>query len=541
MRRGGSRRSSTRSIPGRSPTPTVTGSATWPASGPISPIWPGWGSTPCGSRRSTARPWPTSATTSATTATSIPLFGTLDDFDGWWTRPTPRASGSSSTGCPTTPRTGTPGSSTPRSGPDSEHRNWYVWRDARPDGLPTQQLGGGLRPDRSRPGPSTGHRSSGTSTSSSRPSPTSTGTSPGWCDGHARRAAVLARPGRRRVPGRRHPLHRQGPRPARRSPAGGRHPPLRPQRRPSDPPPAAGHPGLVDDYPGDRVVVGEVYLLSTDGRRHLLRGRRRAPPGLQLPAAVRPLGQDERGRPCIEETVDALDPAGRLADLGAVQSRQPPPSHPLRPSRASGPGRTRRPQARRSEAGPGRRRAAAHPAGHALPLSGRGARTARCGDPRPIRRSTRAVATGAGHRSPGRVDDDHGWPTAARASSRGCPSRPKRTIGTTRHSAVTRAPSSISTGVCWLCATGRRHCSPAPSSCWTRPRGSSASAGRSDDDAWVVLVNFTDRVFVDVPRSTAGTASSPGGVVRLSSDGVGEGAVASTGGWPTIRRWWCSS
>ena len=38
---------------------------------------------------------------------------------------------------------------------------------------------------------------------------------------------------------------------------------------------------------GERMMVGEVYLLSTAMRRQVLRRRRRAPPGLQLPAAPR--------------------------------------------------------------------------------------------------------------------------------------------------------------------------------------------------------------------------------------------------------------
>ena len=45
-----------------------------------STTWPGWGSTPCGSRRSSAPRWPTTATTSATTATST-RFRLLADLD----------------------------------------------------------------------------------------------------------------------------------------------------------------------------------------------------------------------------------------------------------------------------------------------------------------------------------------------------------------------------------------------------------------------------------------------------------------------------
>ena len=67
---GGGTRCSTRSTSAASPTGTATASATWPASGAGCRTWPTSASTPCGSRRSTPRRWPTTATTSPIRATS---------------------------------------------------------------------------------------------------------------------------------------------------------------------------------------------------------------------------------------------------------------------------------------------------------------------------------------------------------------------------------------------------------------------------------------------------------------------------------------
>ena len=94
-----------------SPMPTAMAPATSPASPAASTTSPGWASTPSGSRRSTHRRWPTSATTSPTTPMSTRCS------DRWTTsmrcspRPTTAASGSSSTTCRTTPVTSTRGSS----------------------------------------------------------------------------------------------------------------------------------------------------------------------------------------------------------------------------------------------------------------------------------------------------------------------------------------------------------------------------------------------------------------------------------------------
>ena len=81
-------------------------------------------------------------------------------------------------------------------------------------------------------------------------------------------AALLARPGHRRLPHRRRALHRQGPGAARRSARA-----CRSGRTsccndddvdPRPAPPAAR--GCVDSYPGDRVTVGEVVPLDSPGR-----------------------------------------------------------------------------------------------------------------------------------------------------------------------------------------------------------------------------------------------------------------------------------
>ena len=82
--------------------------------------------------------------------------------------------------------------------------------------------------------------------------------------------------------------------------AGGRHPPQRPQRRPGDPRRLRAIRSLVDAYPGDRVIVGEVYLLSTEAVATYYGHERRAPPGLQLPAPVRPVATARPWTRCIE-------------------------------------------------------------------------------------------------------------------------------------------------------------------------------------------------------------------------------------------------
>ena len=80
-RTGGGTPSSTRSTSAASPTATATGSATWPASAAGCPTSPSSASTRSGSRRSTPRRWPTTATTWPTPRDVDPLFGDLAEFD----------------------------------------------------------------------------------------------------------------------------------------------------------------------------------------------------------------------------------------------------------------------------------------------------------------------------------------------------------------------------------------------------------------------------------------------------------------------------
>ena len=348
--RGGGPASSTRCTPGPSPTPTATAWATSRASGSTSTTWPGWASTPSGCRRSTARPWPTSATTWPTTATSTPCSATS---------PTSTASLADAHALgirvvvdwvPNHTSDQHPWFQAARSSRDDPKRDWYVWRDGGgPDGA-AQQLDGRLH--RGRPGLDLGrrHRAVVPAPVPARAARPELG-QPRGRRGHARRHAVLARPGRRRVPHRRRPLHRAGPRP---SPTTSRpwaeHPPLRVQRAPEHP---RAHPGHAPAWPTGTTATG------------CWSARRPCP----APAGWRPYYGDgdelhlafnfaathapwDAGawRHRIERHRRGARPAGRLADLGAVQPRHPPPPHPLRRLRGPGPGGGRRP---------------AHPAGHA--------------------------------------------------------------------------------------------------------------------------------------------------------------------------------
>ena len=122
--------------PVASPTPNGDGVGDLEGSAATSTTWRGWASTPSGCRRSSAPPWPTSATTSATTATSTRCSAPSTTSTACWPRPTRRGIRSSSTGCRTTPPTSTRGSSRPGRAATDPKRDWYVWRDPGPDGGP---------------------------------------------------------------------------------------------------------------------------------------------------------------------------------------------------------------------------------------------------------------------------------------------------------------------------------------------------------------------------------------------------------------------
>ena len=95
-----------------------------------------WGSTPSGSRRSFPRRCGTSATTSATIATSIRSSDRLPISTRCSPRRTREALKSFSTSCRTTPRTSILGFRRAASSKLNPKRDWYVWRDPRPDGSP---------------------------------------------------------------------------------------------------------------------------------------------------------------------------------------------------------------------------------------------------------------------------------------------------------------------------------------------------------------------------------------------------------------------
>ena len=207
---------------------------------------------------------------------------------------------------------------------------------------------------------------------------------------------------------------------------------------------------LLDSYPGDRMMVGEVYLLDTslvaqyydDGR------------GLHLSFNFPPLFAPwDAGawRARVDRGGGAHRPRG-LAQLGALQPRQPPPPDPLRGLRGPGP-RRRLPGAR--------------PPGHPVPLRRRGAGPQRRRHPR---------RPGGRPRRPGRVPGpdpvDGRAPTTAGASrTRGCPGRRRPTAGTPPPSATTRPRSSTSTAGSSRPGRRRRPSPSATSSSSPRPDG----------------------------------------------------------------------
>ena len=242
----------------------------------------------------------------------------------------------------------------PSSGRDSAHRDWYVWRDRAARRLAAQQLGGRLRPVRAgldlrpavRPVVPPPVRAGPTRPQLGRARPWSrpcTSVLRFWLDRGVDgfRADVIHCIGK-------DPDLPDDP------PAGGRYPPQRPQRRAGHPPAAPGHPGA-----GRRLSRGPGH-----GRRGLPAVAPRPwPPttgtatSSTWPSTSRPCSPG--GRPgawteCIEQTVAALDPAGRLAHLGALQPRQSPPPHPLRPGRRPAGGGRRRPRPAGARPGPGR-------------------------------------------------------------------------------------------------------------------------------------------------------------------------------------------
>ena len=413
--------------------------ATSPASRHASTTSSGSASTPCGCRRSTRRRRPTSATTSPTSATSTPSSATSPPSTACWPACHERGLRLLVDFVPNHTSDQHPWFLAARSSRDDPKRDWYVWRDGDPDTPPNNWRRGVHR----RAGVDVGRRHRPVvpppvPAAAARPQLGQ----PRGRRGHARRHAVLARPRRRRLPHRRRPRHRQGPGAARR-PARGRRasPTACSTTRPETHELIRGMRELVDAYPGDRLILGEVYLLSTPSRSPTYYGDGdelhlafNFPP-LYTPWDAAPLA------PARSPTPTQLDRRPRrLADLGAVEPRQRPPPHPLR----------------RPRTGPapplflllGLRGSPVLYAGEELGLED-AVRPARAGR-RP--RRTRRLP-GARSRGPAR-------PTTAGASpTPGCRGRPTPTPATSSRPGGRRAaPSSTSTGGCWRPGGRRRRC-----------------------------------------------------------------------------------
>jgi alpha-glucosidase len=284
---------------------------------------------------------------------------------------------------------------------------------------------------------------------------------------------------------------------------------------------------IVDGYPGDRVVVGEVYLLSTaavatyygDGDE------------LHLAFNFPPLyarWQDHAWAECIGRTVDAFDPRGAWPTW--VLSNHDNPRHRSRYDRAAAfRGEAPESTARRSEP---RARAAA-----VLLMTLRGTSFLYQGEELGLLDAVippdRAVDPGGrdGCRAPIPWDGtaDHGWPTP---SGRGpwLPFPPESDI---RNYAAQRAdPSSVLHLYRRLIDLRRRQKALGLGrfELVEVPDGVLGFVRTLGDERWVVLVNFTDQaVSIDRgdgpgPGQDQARARSlyDGAVVALSSDGVGE-------------------
>ena len=380
-----------------------------------------------------------------------------------------RHPGRSSTGCRTTPATSTRGSSSRARRGSRRKRDWYVWRDGTPDAAAEQLERRAQR--RARRGRSTRRPGSSTCTCFLPRAARPRLGEPRGRRRHARHAALLARPRRRRVPHGRRPLHRQGPGAARRP-------------RPSSPasPTSSstttrathdllrGIRTLLDGYDGDRVMVGEVSCSSTALVAELLRPRRRAAPRRSTSRRCTRRGTRRRGAsrsPRSRRRSTRATP-GRRWVLSNHDNAAPP--HAATAARS---------------AGPGRRRAAADAAGHAVPLRRRGARPR--GRACPARRavSIPADATAAARRSRG----TRGPSTAGAARRRGCRGRPTRRTATPRSCGTTDVdPAPLpppARGAACLARAAARAWSPL-----VAPAGVLAYRRQCDDDGRVVLVNF---------------------------------------------------
>ncbi len=199
---------------------------------------------------------------------------------------------------------------------------------------------------------------------------------------------------------------------------------------PDDPPPVAGIPHsalndvpathgrlraireLVDAYPGDRVVVGEVYLLSTEAVATYYG----AGDELHLAFNFPPLyarWEARRWSECVRSTLQRSGARATGGPPGCSPTMTTPDTGPATTSGRNGRGKTRTRRPGEARPGPAPRPCSSSPSA-GLPSSSR-ARSWRCSTPDVP--AARRVDPGGrdGCRAPIPWDGgpDHGWPTAA--------------------------------------------------------------------------------------------------------------------------------
>jgi alpha-glucosidase len=274
---------------------------------------------------------------------------------------------------------------------------------------------------------------------------------------------------------------------------------------------------LVDSYPGERVVVGEVFLLSTSAVARYYGDGDELHLAFNFPPLFAPWRQ-ESWTECIERTVGALDPRGAWPTW--VLSNHDNPRHRSRYDRAGTFfGEDSEVTTRRSEA---RARAAA-----VLLLTLRGTPFLYQGEELGLLDAVippdRVVDPGGrdGCRAPipWNGDGDHGWTTVG-AGEPWLPFPPESEFR--NHVDQRNDPSSVLHLYRRLIAL--RHSSPALSvggfDLLDLPEGLLGFQRSTGDEVCVVIVNFTDQ-----PFDHAGLSVGAGWRVLVSSDGVGEDRV----------------
>ena len=295
-------------------------------------------------------------------------------------------------------------------------RDWYVWRDRAPGRRAAQQLDASLPP--TAPGVDARRRDRAVLPAllPARAARPQLG-EPRGRRGHARRrcasGSTAASTGSASTSCTRSARTRRCPT-SRPSSAGVPH--VAAEQRPDDARHPARHRRLLDAYPGDRMMVGEVCLLDT----RLVAATTATATSCTSPSTSRrcshAVGRGGLARATSSRRSRSSTAVGALADVGAVE-----PRHRRATARRYGGGGPR----------PRRGGAAAHPARHAVPVRRRGARARGRGDRRRPRRRSRRARRLPGARSRGRRRPGHGWGAATRGC-RGRPSRSARNVATLR-------------------------------------------------------------------------------------------------------------